>query len=80
MRTRRATLLGQVGTLLATKIRWRDTLARLGGDEFAVLLDGRRRGSAPHGGQLREMICGFKFAWEERATFRLEQRYVADHR
>ncbi|MDH5228006.1 MAG: PAS domain S-box protein, partial [Gammaproteobacteria bacterium] len=29
-------LLGQVGALLKTKIRWRDTLARLGGDEFGV--------------------------------------------
>ena len=32
-------LLGQVGALLKTKIRWRDTLARLGGDEFGVLLE-----------------------------------------
>jgi diguanylate cyclase (GGDEF)-like protein len=43
-------LLGQVGALLKTKIRWRDTLARLGGDEFggaARELLARRR--AAHG-------------------------------
>ncbi len=32
-------LLGQVGALLKSKVRWRDTLARLGGDEFAILLE-----------------------------------------
>ena len=32
-------LLGQLGSLLKSKIRWRDTLARLGGDEFGVLLE-----------------------------------------
>ena len=32
-------LLGQLGALLKSKIRWRDTLARLGGDEFGVLME-----------------------------------------
>ena len=32
-------LLGQLGALLKSKIRWRDTLARLGGDEFGLLLE-----------------------------------------
>ena len=32
-------MLGQLGALLKSKIRWRDTLARLGGDEFGVLLE-----------------------------------------
>ena len=32
-------LLGQVGALLKSKVRWRDTLARLGGDEFGILLE-----------------------------------------
>ncbi len=32
-------LLKQIGSLLKSKIRWRDTLARLGGDEFGVLLE-----------------------------------------
>jgi diguanylate cyclase (GGDEF)-like protein/PAS domain S-box-containing protein len=64
-------LLGQVGTLLKTKIRWRDTLARLGGDEFAVLLDGCSLEEALRmADQLRETIRGYKFVWEER-TFRL---------
>ncbi len=30
------TLLGQIGALLKSKIRWRDTLSRLGGDEYGV--------------------------------------------
>src|SRR5690606_26341577 len=33
------TLLGQIGALLKSKIRWRDTLSRLGGDEYGVLLE-----------------------------------------
>src|SRR6266480_3581063 len=32
-------LLGQVGALLKSKVRWRDTLSRLGGDEFGILLE-----------------------------------------
>lgn len=64
-------LLGQVGALLKSKIRWRDTVARLGGDEFGVLLEscsleeGVRNAEA-----LREAIRNYKFVWEER-TFRL---------
>ena len=64
-------LLGQVGALLKSKIRWRDTVARLGGDEFGILLEscsldeGVRNAEA-----LREAICNYKFVWEER-TFRL---------
>ncbi len=64
-------LLGQVGTLLKNKIRWRDTLARLGGDEFGVLLDSCSLEEAlDMAEQLRETINKYKFVWEER-TFRL---------
>jgi diguanylate cyclase (GGDEF)-like protein/PAS domain S-box-containing protein len=64
-------LLGQVGTLLKTKIRWRDTLARLGGDEFALLLESCSLDEAMRmAEQLRETIRNYKFVWEER-TFRL---------
>jgi diguanylate cyclase (GGDEF)-like protein len=64
-------LLGQVGTLLKTKIRWRDTLARLGGDEFGVLLESCSLEEALRMADLlRETIRAYKFVWEER-TFRL---------
>ena len=64
-------LLGQVGALLKTKIRWRDTLARLGGDEFAVLLESCTLDEALlMAEQWRETIRNYKFVWEER-TFRL---------
>jgi diguanylate cyclase (GGDEF)-like protein/PAS domain S-box-containing protein len=64
-------LLGQVGGLLKSKVRWRDTLARLGGDEFALLLESCSLDEALRSAEaLREAVCNFKFAWEER-TFRL---------
>jgi len=64
-------LLGQVGALLKSKIRWRDTLARLGGDEFGVLLESCSLEEAVHNAEaLREMIRNYKFVWEDR-TFRL---------
>ncbi len=64
-------LLGQVGALLKSKIRWRDTLARLGGDEFGVLLESCSLDEALRMAELlRETIRNYKFVWEER-TFRL---------
>jgi len=64
-------LLGQMGALLKTKIRWRDTLARLGGDEFGVLLESCSLDEAMRmAEQLKETIRNHKFVWEER-TFRL---------
>jgi diguanylate cyclase (GGDEF)-like protein/PAS domain S-box-containing protein len=64
-------LLGQVGALLKSKVRWRDTLARLGGDEFGVLLESCSLDEAMRTAEaLREAVRNFKFTWEER-TFRL---------
>ncbi|MEJ2296941.1 MAG: EAL domain-containing protein [Woeseiaceae bacterium] len=64
-------LLGQLGTLLKSKIRWRDTLARLGGDEFGVLLESCTLDEAMKSAETLRMAIGdYKFVWEERA-FRL---------
>jgi diguanylate cyclase (GGDEF)-like protein/PAS domain S-box-containing protein len=64
-------LLGQVGALLKSKVRWRDTLARLGGDEFGILLESCTLDEAMRTAEsLREAVRNFKFTWEER-TFRL---------
>jgi diguanylate cyclase (GGDEF)-like protein/PAS domain S-box-containing protein len=64
-------LLGQVGALLKSKIRWRDTVARLGGDEFGVLLEScTLEEGIRHAEGLREAIRNYRFVWEER-TFRL---------
>jgi diguanylate cyclase (GGDEF)-like protein/PAS domain S-box-containing protein len=64
-------LLGQVGALLKSKVRWRDTLARLGGDEFGILLESCALDEAMRTAEsLREAVRNFKFTWEER-TFRL---------
>ena len=64
-------LLNQLGTLLKSKIRWRDTLARLGGDEFGVLLESCSLDEAMNTAEtLRLAISEYKFVWEDR-TFRL---------
>ena len=64
-------LLQQLGALLKSKIRWRDTLARLGGDEFGVLLEGCTVEEAVRTAEvLRELVDEFRFVWEER-SFRL---------
>jgi diguanylate cyclase (GGDEF)-like protein/PAS domain S-box-containing protein len=64
-------LLGQLGALLKSKIRWRDTLARLGGDEFGVLLESCSLDEAMNTAEtLRVTIGEYKFVWEER-NFRL---------
>ncbi len=64
-------LLGQVGALLKTKVRWRDTLARLGGDEFGVLLESCSLEEALRTAEnLRESIRNYRYTFEDR-TFRL---------
>jgi diguanylate cyclase (GGDEF)-like protein/PAS domain S-box-containing protein len=64
-------LLRQIGALLKSKIRWRDTLARLGGDEFGVLLESCTMDEALRTAEaLREQISEFRFTWDDR-TFRL---------
>jgi diguanylate cyclase (GGDEF)-like protein/PAS domain S-box-containing protein len=64
-------LLGQLGALLKSKIRWRDTLARLGGDEFGVLLESCSLDEAMQTAEiLRTAIGEFKFLWDDR-SFRL---------
>jgi diguanylate cyclase (GGDEF)-like protein/PAS domain S-box-containing protein len=64
-------LLKQIGALLKSKIRWRDTLARLGGDEFGVLLESCSMDEALRTAEtLREVVSEFRFTWDERA-FRL---------
>lgn len=64
-------LLGQLGALLKSKIRWRDTLARLGGDEFGVLLESCSLEQAMETAEvLRVAIGEFKFMWDDR-SFRL---------
>jgi diguanylate cyclase (GGDEF)-like protein/PAS domain S-box-containing protein len=64
-------LLGQLGALLKSKIRWRDTLARLGGDEFGVLMECESLDEAiALSDSLREAVQSFRFNWDDR-SFRL---------
>jgi len=64
-------LLGQVGALLKSKVRWRDTLARLGGDEFGVLLESCSLEEALRTAEtLREAVRNFRYTYEDR-NFRL---------
>ena len=61
-------LLGQLGALLKSKIRWRDTLARLGGDEFGLLLESCTLDEAMRTADgLREAIREHKFMWDDRS-------------
>ena len=61
-------LLSQLGALLKSKIRWRDTLARLGGDEFGLLLEACTLEEAMRTAEvLREAIRDHKFTWDERS-------------
>src|SRR5262245_18205180 len=58
-------LLGQVGALLKSKVRWRDTVARLGGDEFGILLEACSMDEAMRLAEtLREAVRNYRFNWE----------------
>ncbi|MCC7259063.1 MAG: EAL domain-containing protein [Gammaproteobacteria bacterium] len=64
-------LLGQLGALLKSKIRWRDTLARLGGDEFGLLLESCTMDEAVKAAEtLKAAIQEHRFNWDDR-SFRL---------
>ncbi len=64
-------LLGQLGALLKSKIRWRDTLARLGGDEFGLLLESCSMEEAMRAAEgLKAAVQEHKFDWDDR-SFRL---------
>jgi len=61
-------MLGQLGALLKSKIRWRDTLARLGGDEFGVLLENCTVDEAIESAEnLLSSVQEFRFMWEDRS-------------
>jgi diguanylate cyclase (GGDEF)-like protein/PAS domain S-box-containing protein len=60
-------LLGQIGALLKSKVKWRDTLSRIGGDEFGILLESCTLEEALRTAEvLREAVRSFRFVWEER--------------
>jgi diguanylate cyclase (GGDEF)-like protein/PAS domain S-box-containing protein len=64
-------LLGQVGALFKSKVRWRDTVSRLGGDEFGILLEASTMDEAMRTAEaLRDAVLNYKFEWESR-TFRI---------
>ena len=57
-------LLRQIGGLLQSRLRKRDTLARLGGDEFGALLEHCTLDQAKHvAEQVRRAVHAFKFHW-----------------
>jgi diguanylate cyclase (GGDEF)-like protein/PAS domain S-box-containing protein len=60
-------LLRQVGPVLVSQVRKRDTVARLGGDEFGVLLEHCQQGQALRiAHQMREALQDLRFVWEDR--------------
>jgi len=61
-------LLRQLGAMLHSHVRQRDTLARIGGDEFAILMEhcGLEQ-AARTAEEVRLLIEGFQFNWEDRS-------------
>ncbi len=61
-------LLRQLGGLLKTQVRKRDSLARLGGDEFGVLMEHCSVQQAMRvADALRKMVANFRFFWEDKS-------------
>ncbi len=59
-------LLRQIGSLMSSNIRSRDTLARLGGDEFALLMEHCGIEQAHQAcEQIIKLFENFRFHWEE---------------
>lgn len=57
----------QVGDLLKSSIRSRDTISRLGGDEFGILMEHCKLEQAEQVAEhLRTLVENFRFAWEDR--------------
>lgn len=61
-------LLRQLGEVLRQQVRRMDILARLGGDEFGILMSYCSLEQAIITGEkLRNAVCDFQFAWENRS-------------
>lgn len=61
-------LLRQLGDVLRQQVRKMDILARLGGDEFGILMSYCSLEQAVVTGEkLRNAVCDFQFAWENRS-------------
>ena len=61
-------LLRQLGNVLQSQIRKRDTLARLGGDEFAVLLENCSLNQAKRvANAIRDAIQEYRFVWDNKS-------------
>ena len=61
-------LLSRMGSLLKSRLGFRDTVARLGGDEFGILLEGRSLPEAMRtANSLRDAVRLNKFTWNNRS-------------
>ncbi|MCX4187481.1 EAL domain-containing protein [Methylophaga sp. OBS4] len=59
-------LLRQIGALLLSNVRSRDTIARLGGDEFAILMEHCAIDQAFHAcEQILQLLQDFRFHWQD---------------
>jgi diguanylate cyclase (GGDEF)-like protein/PAS domain S-box-containing protein len=59
-------LLRQIGNLLQTNVRSRDTIARLGGDEFAILMEHCTIDRAYKASeQVLKLLQDFRFHWQD---------------